>query len=197
MKTHVLPHDLSIAQSEQEVILLDVRTPQEFSTRHAVGAINLPLADFQPDRLVSERGLVADQPIYVICKSGRRAESARRLLQDAGFTQVWNVQGGTDAWHAAGLPTRSLATEQSASRTFDLEQQVRMLLGSLVVSGTLLAMVHWSFLLIPLVIGSGLVVAGWTNSCLAAYLVSQMPWNQTGAAATCSMPKTAVEPVGE
>lgn len=46
----------------------------------------------------------ADKPLYVICKAGGRSRSACELLTSAGMTNIINVDGGTDAWIAAGLP---------------------------------------------------------------------------------------------
>lgn len=71
-------------------ILVDVRTPSEFRDGHIQGAINLPLQTLDSNL----NKLKKDQVIITCCRSGSRSGMARRQLQAAGFTQVYN--GG--AW---------------------------------------------------------------------------------------------------
>ncbi len=63
-------------------LLLDVRTPAEYSTGHLPGALNVPLGDL-PRRVEK---LAKDKPVVVYCRSGARSASARRFLERAGFT---------------------------------------------------------------------------------------------------------------
>ena len=80
--------------------LIDVREPEEFASGHAAGAVNVPLGDV-PSRF-SEFN--QDEDLYIICQSGgRSARACRWLEQSAGIPAV-NVDGGTSAWAAAGLP---------------------------------------------------------------------------------------------
>ncbi len=82
-------------------LLLDVREPAEYAAVHARNAILMPLGEVS-SRL-KEIEAYKDKPIAVICRSGHRSAKAVALLQEAGFTQVSNVQGGTNAWEQAGL----------------------------------------------------------------------------------------------
>ena len=94
---------------------------------------------------------------------------------------VINVEGGTTAWSAAGLPV------VRGRKTISLERQVRIAAGSLVFAGTLLgAMVNPLFLIIPGFVGAGLVFAGVTDTCGMAMMLAKMPWNQRGGA-TCQV----------
>jgi len=79
---------------------VDVRTPAEYAGGHAARAVNIPL-DTLPSSL--DR-LKKDQPVYVICQTGRRSKMAAALLSDSGFTDVVDIPGGTTAWSEAGLP---------------------------------------------------------------------------------------------
>lgn len=81
--------------------LIDVREPDEFSEVHAKNAVNLPLSNFAA---LSEE-IDYEQPIYVICKSGGRSAEASQFLEAARGTEAINVEGGTQAWVNAGLPT--------------------------------------------------------------------------------------------
>jgi rhodanese-related sulfurtransferase len=82
--------------------LIDVREPHEFHEVRAVGARPIPLAQV-PSR-VNE--IPVDQRFYVICHLGGRSHQAAAFLRQQGFDAV-NVDGGTDAWVAAGLATES------------------------------------------------------------------------------------------
>lgn len=80
---------------------IDVRTPEEYAAGHAVQARNLPL-----DVLESNLGkLDKNKPIYVICQTGRRSQKGSEMLKNAGFTAVYNINGGTSEWINSGFPT--------------------------------------------------------------------------------------------
>jgi len=95
--------DVKTAQSmvSQGALLLDVREPSEYAAVHAVNAQLLPLG--QVGTRLQDLEAYKDKPVAVICRSGRRSAQAVAMLQEAGFTQVVNVQGGTSAWEQAGL----------------------------------------------------------------------------------------------
>lgn len=95
--------DVKTAQSmvSQGALLLDVREPSEYAAVHAVNARLMPLG--QVGMRLKELEAYKDKPIAVICRSGNRSSKAVAILQEAGFTQVVNVQGGTSAWVDAGL----------------------------------------------------------------------------------------------
>ena len=81
--------------------LIDVRTPAEFGVARVPGAVNMPLDRLDPQSL---RARVGDGPLYVICQTGMRSQLAVQKLREAGFHAVIHVDGGTNAWQAAGLP---------------------------------------------------------------------------------------------
>lgn len=95
--------DVKQAQSmnQQGALLLDVREPAEYAAIHAPNAKLIPLGEV--GLRLKEIEAYKDKPIAVICRSGRRSAKAVAILQEAGFTQVVNVQGGTNAWEQAGL----------------------------------------------------------------------------------------------
>ena len=162
---------------------LDVRTPAEYGSVHAVGARLAPVDDLDVKAILQSRiGDVAD-PIYVLCKAGTRGRKACEKFQAAGITNVVNVEGGTDAWVASGLPV-----ERGSSKVIGLDRQVRIAAGLLVVIGVVLALaVHIGFVAIAGFVGAGLVFAGVTDTCGMAMLLAKMPWNQASCpAGTCS-----------
>ncbi|NTV64900.1 MAG: rhodanese-like domain-containing protein [Oscillochloris sp.] len=86
--------------ANENVFLLDVRTPEEFTQDgHVAQATLIPLD--QLDSRLSE--LPTDKPILCICRSGNRSTTACNDLLARGYDAT-NVTGGTNAWKAAGLP---------------------------------------------------------------------------------------------
>lgn len=75
-------------------VLLDVREPWEIQTASIGGCVSIPMRDI-PAR--SEE-LEDDAPIVCICHHGARSASVAGFLEARGFTQVFNLQGGIDAW---------------------------------------------------------------------------------------------------
>ena len=101
---HWLPSELKARLgpngAEPEVLLIDVREPREYQSGH------IPQARLLPLRLLPQEGqhLPADRPIVLVCRSGRRSRLGVCILQDMGYTEVYNLQGGMLAWEAAGYP---------------------------------------------------------------------------------------------
>lgn len=93
---------LKAAMDAGGVVVVDVRTPEEYASGHVPGARSLPLGELG-DRL-TELEPFKDQALHLVCASGGRSARAQRVLSDAGFVRPINVEGGTRAWIAAGLP---------------------------------------------------------------------------------------------
>jgi glyoxylase-like metal-dependent hydrolase (beta-lactamase superfamily II) len=87
---HSIQHDLKI---------LDVRDQNEWAEGHIKGALHIPYY------FLAERVQELDQirPLALICASGQRSSIACSLLQKHGFSQLFNVVGGMDAWYEAGF----------------------------------------------------------------------------------------------
>ena len=89
--------------SNPSFVVLDVRTPDEFAAGHIENAENIDFyaADFQSQLKTLDRG----NTYVVYCRSGRRSEGARDMMNDLGFEEVYNVRGGIVGWTDQGLPT--------------------------------------------------------------------------------------------
>ena len=74
-------------------MLIDVRTPEEYAEGHAPGALNIPLADIMAGDLHELATTDHATEVRLYCRSGGRAESARQLLAEAGFTHAMNIGG--------------------------------------------------------------------------------------------------------
>lgn len=173
MKT-ITPEAFEALQQKNQLIeLIDVRTPAEFREVHAAAAKNVPLDQLDPAAYMASRNGSADQPLYVICKSGSRADTACRAFDKAGFDQVVSIEGGTEGWLQAGLP----ATR--GKKTMSIERQVRIAAGALVAVGALLAgFVNPGFIWLSGMVGAGLVFAGVTDTCTMGMILARMPWNR-------------------
>jgi rhodanese-related sulfurtransferase len=90
--------------SRPQALLLDVRTPEEFSRGHLPGAVNLNFYD--PDFRTKLKAMVKDQAVLVYCAVGGRSAKAAQMLQDLRIPQVYNLDGGYTAWTRAGLPVK-------------------------------------------------------------------------------------------
>jgi rhodanese-related sulfurtransferase len=155
----------------KEIELIDVRTPAEFRAVHAEPARNVPLGKLDPVALMlAHNG--SDRPIYMICHSGSRSRQACEKFLSNGYTNAVSVEGGTQAWDAAGLPV------VRGKKTISLDRQVRIAAGMLVVIGSLVGwFVNPAFIALPAFVGAGLVFAGVTDTCGMGMLLARMPWN--------------------
>ncbi|HEX3599861.1 MAG TPA: rhodanese-like domain-containing protein [Lacipirellulaceae bacterium] len=92
------------ASLDGPIDLIDVRTREEFHEIHAVGARNLPLDTLTPASVNQSRTAQEQHPLYFICAVGGRSAWACEMMMAAGYNDVVNVEGGTQAWYLAGLP---------------------------------------------------------------------------------------------
>jgi rhodanese-related sulfurtransferase len=83
-----------------EIQLVDCREPYEWEAGRVEGAIHIPV-----NAIMAGAGgdLEQDKPVAVICRTGNRSELATMMLQARGY-DAHNVEGGMEAWAAAGLP---------------------------------------------------------------------------------------------
>jgi hypothetical protein len=164
----------ALLESNRKVILLDVRTPAEFGSIHATGARNIPLDSIQTTAITGSSALPKDATLCILCEKGGRATIAAGHFLAAGYPSVHVVEGGTQAWVAAGLPV--VKVRKSA---ICIERQVRIGAGILVLIGVILGLlVNQAFFGLPAFIGAGLVFAGITNWCGMGLLLAKAPWNR-------------------
>lgn len=174
--TTITPQDLfAKIRAGEPAEIIDVRTPVEYRAIHASGAKLIPLDQLDARSFASARSTAT--PLYLICKSGQRATKAAQKFQEAGYTNVAVIAGGTDAWAAAGCPIEKGQSHMS------LERQVRIAAGSIVLLGVILtATLSIWFLIIPAFIGAGLTFAGLTDWCGMGLLLAKAPWNRIDSA---------------
>uniref|UniRef100_B8DIQ1 Rhodanese domain protein n=1 Tax=Nitratidesulfovibrio vulgaris (strain DSM 19637 / Miyazaki F) TaxID=883 RepID=B8DIQ1_NITV9 len=88
--------------NDEAFMVLDVRTPGEFSEGHLQGARNIDFTS--PEFRDRVRSLNRNRTYLVYCRSGNRSGKALEVFRELGFTSILHMDGGTLAWNAAGLP---------------------------------------------------------------------------------------------
>jgi len=87
---------------EEGLVLLDVRTPEEFASGHITGARNL---DFHSPTFKSEvAGLDPEAGYLVYCAAGGRSQRACQMMSEAGITRIYDLAPGIRGWQARGMP---------------------------------------------------------------------------------------------
>ncbi|GJF11985.1 sulfurtransferase [Mycolicibacterium cyprinidarum] len=165
--------------------VLDVRTSGEFETAHIAGAYNVPLDLLREHRDEIVRHL--DEDVVLVCRSGQRAAEAEVTLRKVGLANVHILDGGISAWEARGF-----AVNRGAQR-WDLERQVRLVAGSIVLSSILASVVNPKLKWVAAAIGGGLTFASVTNTCAMGMALSKLPYNR---GATCDAQTVVSQLVG-
>jgi len=150
--------------------IIDVRTPAEFETAHIPGAYNVPLDLLREHR--TELRTHLDEDVVLVCRSGARATQAGQTLADAGPPNVKVLTGGILAWQAAAAPVNA------GRPRWDLERQVRLLAGTVVLASILASIAVPPIKWVAALLGAGLAVAALTNTCAMGMLLGRLPYNR-------------------
>jgi rhodanese-related sulfurtransferase len=156
--------------------LLDVRTPAEFETAHIPGAYNVPLDLLREHRTELLQHL--DEDVVLVCRSGARAAQAGQTLAQAGLPNLRVLDGGMLAWQTSNAPTNH------GRPRWDLERQVRLVAGTIVLASILASIFVPAAKWIAALLGAGLTVAALTNTCAMGMLLAKLPYNR---GATCDL----------
>ncbi len=94
-----------IVEQEQELVVLDVRTPEEYAAGHIDGAVNIDIMDEEFPQKVAK---LDHDKIYLVHCSGNvengRAERSMKIMKNTGFGKLLNMTGGFIAWEENGNP---------------------------------------------------------------------------------------------
>ena len=94
MNDEISVHYLHARRTTGDVVVLDVREPQELAVAALDGVVHIPMAQV-PQRVAE---LPRDRDIVVLCHLGARSERVTAFLRANGFTRAVNLAGGIDAW---------------------------------------------------------------------------------------------------
>jgi rhodanese-related sulfurtransferase len=98
--TRIDVHEAKEMIDEGNVQVVDSREPHEHAEGHVPGSIQIQ----HMATLAQADKLARDRPILFICKSGQRSAVAAEFAAALGLTDLYNVEGGHDAWREAGYP---------------------------------------------------------------------------------------------
>jgi rhodanese-related sulfurtransferase len=168
----------SIAPQEAEhliaegAILIDIREADEHARERIPGARHVALSRLDQAAIAAHAG----RAVIFHCRSGARTRTnAASLAAQVGDScEAYMVEGGLEGWRKAGLPTVI-----DRRQPIELQRQVQIGAGALAFLGTVLGLsVSAWFLMVPLFVGGGLLLAGLTGFCGMATLLQRAPWNR-------------------
>ncbi len=91
-----------LSDGPEDMVLLDIRTPEEFAQARLAGAVNI---DYYAADFGRKLGELDPETTYVVyCRTGRRSASAVQIMQDLGFQRIYEIDGGIARWYETGLP---------------------------------------------------------------------------------------------
>ncbi|MFH4967870.1 rhodanese-like domain-containing protein [Gaetbulibacter sp. M240] len=99
------PEAFSEAITGKNVQLIDVRTPDEYDSGHIPNAKNIDY--FNDNFQTSLKILDTLQPVFIYCRSGNRSGKSVADFKNAGFTKIYNLEGGILNWQSKNLQTTS------------------------------------------------------------------------------------------
>jgi rhodanese-related sulfurtransferase len=154
---------------EKGAILVDIRNPGEHASERIQGGRNFPLGALR-DNCIGESYAV----IVFFCKSGARTRMNAALLSKATQVDAFILDGGIDAWKAAGLPINL-----EARQPMEMAQQAQITAGALALLGAVLGyVVHAGFYALPGLISGCLIFSGLPCTRGIARVLRLMPWNR-------------------
>ena len=92
--------EVAQAWNAGKVVLIDVRTPQEYMLEHVDGSLLMPMAFFRADKLPDQ----GRKRLVLMCAGGVRSDRMARIALEAGFDRIAHLEGGFGAWKSAKLP---------------------------------------------------------------------------------------------
>lgn len=96
------PMAIRLMNNHDDALIIDLRAAADYKTGHIKGAKSSPLNDFAKD--VASFSSYKDKPVLIYCNSGNTATRAIKLLKNAGFDKINNLDGGIAAWKEANMP---------------------------------------------------------------------------------------------
>ncbi|OWT60146.1 rhodanese family protein [Candidimonas nitroreducens] len=155
---------------DQGAVLVDIRGADEYARERIGKARHIPMQQLAG----GAQRLDGATAVIFHCRSGARTRANAQALQACAKCDAYMLEGGLDAWKKAGLPL-----EIDKSRPLELQRQVQIAAGSIVLLGAILGAVAspW-FHLLSAFVGAGLVFAGISGFCGMARVLTKMPWNR-------------------
>ncbi|MGD9591111.1 MAG: rhodanese-like domain-containing protein [Candidatus Berkiella sp.] len=88
--------------NHKDAVIIDIRSHERFDLGHILGAINIPAENF--DAGLKTLNKYKNRPMVLVCSQGNDAPKKGKVLKGNGYTDLYHLAGGMDAWHAQGMP---------------------------------------------------------------------------------------------
>ena len=98
----VSPAQLTELINKESALLVDVSAIAEFEKGHILGAKHVAMSQFDPENKLLAKA--KDLPVAIVCRTGQQSSDAAKRLHKAGFTKVYWLNDGINAWIQADLP---------------------------------------------------------------------------------------------
>lgn len=158
-----------------EAALIDVREPEEFKEEHIALAHSMPLSKL--DSVFEQLNIPENRKLIFQCLKGKRGENACNIIKAKGTCNhtIYNLEGGIDAWKAAGLPI-----VKNTAGGLPIIRQVQIIVGGTIALLTALGLTLQlpALFIIAGALGAALCFAGISGWCGLAMLLKLMPWNK-------------------
>ena len=166
--------DPQTLQSWHAPLVVDVRSAAEYEAVHIRGSHHVPLATLAEHTTELAAHLDdPEHPLVLVCQSGARAEQARQHLAAVGLDRAHVLDGGVPAYSAAG------GDVVRGRRAWALERQVRLVAGSLVLTGlTAGRYLSPKARLLAGGIGAGLTFSALSDTCAMGSALARLPFNR-------------------
>jgi len=174
----IRPEDAA-ALVREGAVMIDIRESDERAREYIPGTVHRPLSSIEkPGTLGSVAGGPRGNMVIFHCRAGMRTQANAGTLADAASCESYVLEGGIEAWKAAGLPVKV-----DRGQPIKIIRQVQIVAGRLVLLGVILGLTaHSFFFALSGTVGGGLIFAGISGFCGMARLLALMPWNRRVAA---------------
>jgi len=98
----VVPAEMTRLINHDNAIVIDIRPQEEFVNGHVINSINYPLADLESRK--SELDKYKDKPLVLYCQTGAESSRVIRGFKNEGFSNIFVLKGGMQAWKNANMP---------------------------------------------------------------------------------------------
>ena len=167
--------DLKLRLDAGDAVLIDIRETDEHAREHILGARLAPLSAIDSHDFDADHAKAA----VFHCKSGMRTQANAARLLARGFREAFYLDGGIEAWKAAGYGVHT-----NAEAPLEIMRQVQIAAGLPILTGVVLGwLAHPAFYALSAFVGAGLTFAGATGWCGMALLLRAMPWNRASVPA--------------
>lgn len=170
MTLPIISPDKAADLVKEGATLVDIRSAGEYSHRYIPGSSNQTVDE------ISTNSLPADGVVIFLCQSGMRTRTNANKLAAAAKNckEYYILEGGIDSWQKQGL-----AVEVAPNAPLELQRQVQIAVGIMVILGVVLGTwVNPAWYILSAFVGAGLLMAGVTGFCGLARVLMLAPWNR-------------------